>query len=333
MPADDVILEVQGLRTQFSMRQGVLKAVDNLSFSLGRGRTLCIVGESGSGKTVTALSIMRLIDPPGRIVEGRALFKGQDILSLSEEEIERIRGDQIAMIFQDPMTSLNPAFTIGQQIAEGMVVHLGLDERQARKRAIELMGQVGIADPEERYGDYPHQFSGGMRQRVLIAGAIACDPELLIADEPTTALDVTIQMQILKLLRRIQQRLGSALILVTHDLGVVAAMADEVMVMYAGRMVEYGSVHSIFESPQHPYTQGLLRSVVRLEDRHDRELAPIPGLPPDLAALPPGCSFRPRCELAMEECAERFPDFRLGPSGNPVACHLVQGPPLASEAS
>jgi oligopeptide/dipeptide ABC transporter ATP-binding protein len=333
MPAEDVILEVRSLRTQFAMRHGVLKAVDDLSFSLRRGRTLCIVGESGSGKTVTALSIMRLIDPPGRIVEGRALFKGRDLLSLSEDEIQRIRGDQMAMIFQDPMTSLNPSFPIGQQIAEGMIVHLGLDEKKAKEQAIELMGQVGIADPQERYGDYPHQFSGGMRQRVLIAGAIACDPELLIADEPTTALDVTIQMQILKLLRRIQRRLGSALILVTHDLGVVAAMADEVMVMYAGRMVEYGPVGSLFEAPQHPYTQGLLRSVVRLEDRHDRELAPIPGLPPDLAALPPGCSFRPRCELAMAHCADRYPDFRLGPSGNPVACHLVQGPPQTPDAS
>jgi oligopeptide/dipeptide ABC transporter ATP-binding protein len=333
MPAEDVILEVRSLRTQFAMRHGVLKAVDDLSFSLRRGRTLCIVGESGSGKTVTALSIMRLIDPPGRIVEGRALFKGRDLLSLSEDEIQRIRGDQMAMIFQDPMTSLNPSFPIGQQIAEGMIVHLGLDEKKAKEQAIELMGQVGIADPQERYGDYPHQFSGGMRQRVLIAGAIACDPELLIADEPTTALDVTIQMQILKLLRRIQRRLGSALILVTHDLGVVAAMADEVMVMYAGRMVEYGPVGSLFEAPQHPYTQGLLRSVVRLEDHHDRELAPIPGLPPDLAALPPGCSFRPRCELAMAHCADRYPDFRLGPSGNPVACHLVQGPPQTPDAS
>jgi oligopeptide/dipeptide ABC transporter ATP-binding protein len=333
MPAEDVILEVRSLRTQFAMRHGVLKAVDDLSFSLRRGRTLCIVGESGSGKTVTALSIMRLIDPPGRIVEGRALFKGRDLLSLSEDEIQRIRGDQMAMIFQDPMTSLNPSFPIGQQIAEGMIVHLGLDEKKAKEQAIELMGQVGIADPQERYGDYPHQFSGGMRQRVLIAGAIACDPELLIADEPTTALDVTIQMQILKLLRRIQRRLGSALILVTHDLGVVAAMADEVMVMYAGRMVEYGPVGSLFEAPQHPYTQGLLRSVVRLEDRHDRELAPIPGLPPDLAALPPGCSFRPRCELAMAHCADRYPDFRLGPSGNPVACHLVQGSPQTPDAS
>jgi oligopeptide/dipeptide ABC transporter ATP-binding protein len=333
MPAEDVILEVRSLRTQFAMRHGVLKAVDDLSFSLRRGRTLCIVGESGSGKTVTALSIMRLIDPPGRIVEGRALFKGRDLLSLSEDEIQRIRGDQMAMIFQDPMTSLNPSFPIGQQIAEGMIVHLGLDEKKAKEQAIELMGQVGIADPQERYGDYPHQFSGGMRQRVLIAGATACDPELLIADEPTTALDVTIQMQILKLLRRIQRRLGSALILVTHDLGVVAAMADEVMVMYAGRMVEYGPVGSLFEAPQHPYTQGLLRSVVRLEDHHDRELAPIPGLPPDLAALPPGCSFRPRCELAMAHCADRYPDFRLGPSGNPVACHLVQGPPQTPDAS
>ncbi len=325
MQGDDPLLEVRNLRTQFKLKSGLLKAVDGLSFSLRRALTLCIVGESGSGKTVTALSIMGLIDPPGRIVDGQVLFKGRDLLSLGEAQIEQVRGDEIAMIFQDPMTSLNPAFRIGRQIAEGMIVHLGLGEAEARKRAIELMGQVGIPDPIERYDDYPHQFSGGMRQRVLIAGAIACDPDLLIADEPTTALDVTIQMQILKLLRQIQRRLGSALILVTHDLGVVAAMADEVMVMYAGRMVEYGPVDSIFSDPQHPYTKGLLQSVVRLEDRADSELRPIPGLPPNLADLPKGCSFQPRCAVAVERCAQLFPELHPGPSGNPVACHVVEG--------
>ena len=226
MTEDDVILRVEDLRTHFKLKNGVLKAVDGLSFSLRRGRTLCIVGESGSGKTVSSLSIMGLIDPPGRIVEGKIIYKGENLLEFSEKRMEAIRGDQIAMIFQDPMSSLNPSFRIGQQIAEGMMVHRGLGEEEARTKAIEIMGQVGIPDPAARYRDYPHQFSGGLRQRVLIAGAIACEPDLLIADEPTTALDVTIQAQILKLLKEIQTSLDSALILVTHDLGVVAAALE-----------------------------------------------------------------------------------------------------------
>ena len=323
MAGSDVILRVEGLRTHFKLRSGILKAVDGVSFTLREGRTLCIVGESGSGKTVTSLSIMRLIDPPGRIVDGQVMYRDRDLLSLSETQMEEVRGDRIAMVFQDPMTSLNPAFRVGDQVAEGMIVHQGLDPEQAKTRTIELLGRVGIPHPEARYRDYPHQFSGGMRQRVLIAGAIACGPELLIADEPTTALDVTIQAQILRLLKDIQRSLNSALILVTHDLGVVAAMADEVMVMYAGKVVEYGDVETIFERPAHPYTKGLLQSLVRLEDSRDSALSPIPGMPPDLAALPSGCSFRPRCPVAIERCAQDVPALRAGADGQAVACHLV----------
>lgn len=324
MSRDDIILEVEGLQTQFRLKSGVVRAVDGVSFSLRESRTLCIVGESGSGKTVTSLSLMRLIDPPGRIVGGRVTLRGRDLLALSEDEMEQVRGDRMAMVFQDPMTSLNPAFRIGDQIAEGMIVHQGIAEAEARKRTIELLAQVGIPHPEARFRDYPHQFSGGMRQRVLIAGAIACGPELLIADEPTTALDVTIQAQILRLLKDIQRTLNSALILVTHDLGVVAAMADEVMVMYAGKVVEYGEVTRIFENPQHPYTQGLLGSLVRLDDARDSALRPIPGMPPDLAALPPGCSFQPRCPHAVERCLASEPALQLGQDGHRAACHLVE---------
>lgn len=322
----DPILQVEGLRTHFTSRRGVIKAVDGLSFGLEAGKTLCIVGESGSGKTVSSLSIMRLIDLPGRIVDGRIRYRDVDLLALDEAEMEKIRGDRIGMVFQDAMTSLNPAFRIGDQIAEGMLIHQKIDKEDARKRTLELLAQVGIPHPEARYDDYPHQFSGGMRQRVLIASAIACRPDILIADEPTTALDVTIQAQILKLLKEVQRDLNSAMILVTHDLGVVAAMADDVMVMYAGRMVEYADVGTIFERPLHPYTQGLLDSLIRLEDTRDVELAPIPGMPPDLSRLPAGCSFAPRCALATGVCFERYPEL-LGRDGkHQVACHLVTDP-------
>ncbi len=330
MADSEIILRVEDLRTHFGLKSGLLKAVDGVSFTLRAGRTLCIVGESGSGKTVTSLSIMRLIDAPGRIVGGRILYRDQDLTQLSEAELEKIRGDRIAMIFQDPMTALNPAFRVGEQIAEGLLVHQGVDREEARRRTVELMGQVGIPHPEARYADYPHQFSGGMRQRVLIAGAIACSPDLLIADEPTTALDVTIQAQILRLLKDIQRGLESALILVTHDLGVVAAMADEVMVMYAGKVVEYGDVAGIFETPQHPYTKGLLASLVRLDDTPETPLRPIPGAPPDLANLPRGCSFQPRCPVAVDRCLADAPLLRQGVSGHQggagqqVACHLVE---------
>ncbi len=325
------ILQVEGLRTHFTTRRGVIKAVDGLSFGVEAGKTLCIVGESGSGKTVSSLSIMRLVDLPGRIVDGRILYRGTDLLALDEAELEKIRGDRIGMVFQDPMTSLNPAFRIGDQIAEGMLIHQKIDKAEARRRTIELLSQVGIPHPEARYDDYPHQFSGGMRQRVLIASAIACRPEILIADEPTTALDVTIQAQILKLLKEVQRDLNSALVLVTHDLGVVAAMADYVMVMYAGRMVEYADVETIFERPRHPYTQGLLESVIRLEDTREAELEPIPGMPPDLSRLPAGCSFAPRCPSAAEVCVERYPELRGSANGHRVACHLVSDLGAAEE--
>jgi oligopeptide/dipeptide ABC transporter ATP-binding protein len=321
----DALLAVEDLRTHFAKAGRVLKAVDGLSFTLSAGRVLGIVGESGSGKTVTALSILRLIDPPGKIAGGRVLYRGRDLLALPESQMERIRGDRIAMIFQDPMTSLNPAFAIGDQIAEGMVIHHGTEKGEAKRRAIELMSLVGIPHPAARYDDYPHQFSGGMRQRALIAAAIACRPDILIADEPTTALDVTIQAQILKLLSRVQQELKSALVLVTHDLGVVAAMADEVMVMYAGRMVEYSDVATLFTRPLHPYTQGLMQSIIRLDDRRDTPFRPIPGTPPDLSDLPSGCSFRSRCPHAMARCAAEAPLLRPAAAGHRVACHLVEG--------
>jgi oligopeptide transport system ATP-binding protein len=307
MANGDPLLSVEGLRTQFRTERGLITAVEDVGFAVRRGRTLCIVGESGSGKTATALSIMRLIEPPGRITAGRITFDGRDLMTLDERAMEGVRGSRIAMIFQDPMTSLNPSFTIGRQIAEGLMVHRGLGRAEAERRAVEVMGRVGIPDAAQRLHDYPHQFSGGMRQRVLIAGAIACDPELLIADEPTTALDVTIQAQILKLLRDIQRRLSSALILVTHDLGVVATMADEVMVMYAGRVVEHADVRTIFAQPRHPYTKGLLGSLVSIDSARGAAFRPIPGLPPDLARLPAGCAFAPRCPEALDRCQIAVP--------------------------
>ena len=317
------ILTVEGLKTYFRLRSGVLKAVDGLSFSLAPGEVLCIVGESGSGKSVTAQSIMRLIDPPGEVVEGHIRYGGTDLLSLPEQKMERIRGDRICMIFQDPMTALNPVFTIGAQIAEGLREHQGLGRREAKAKAIELLRLVGIPQADARFGDYPHQFSGGMRQRVVIAGAIACQPDILIADEPTTALDVTIQAQILKLLSEIQKRLHSAMILITHDLGVVAAMADRVLVMYAGRMVEYGDVETVFREPKHPYTIGLMDSIIRLGGARDAELRSIPGMPLVPVDPPPGCRFRFRCDEAHERCETETPPPRDLRDGHSVACHLL----------
>jgi oligopeptide/dipeptide ABC transporter ATP-binding protein len=315
------LLEVEDLRTHFALRGGTLKAVDGVSFSVMPGRTLCIVGESGSGKSATALSVMRLIDPPGRIVGGRLLFNGRDLMGLSENEMEAIRGNRVAMVFQNPMTSLDPSFRIGDQIAETILTHERVTKDEARRRAMRLLQSVGIPDAARRYKDYPHQFSGGMRQRALIAAAIACRPDVLIADEPTTALDVTIQAQILRLLRDLQRQMNSALILITHDLGVVAAMADEVMVMYAGRVVEHGDVDTIFHAPRHPYTVGLLHSLVRLEDSRRSALKPIPGVPPSPINLPRGCSFRPRCTRAIERCAGEFPALASVSEGQRVACH------------
>jgi len=317
------LLRVEDLRTYFELGAGTLRAVDGVSFALHPGRVLGIVGESGSGKSATALSIMRLIDPPGRIVGGRVLFKEQDLTRLSEREMEALRGNRIGMVFQNPMTSLDPSFRIGQQIAETLITHERLSPAEARRRTIELLRLVGIPDGERRYDDYPHQFSGGMRQRVLIAAAIACKPDVLIADEPTTALDVTIQAQILRLLADLQRRLGSAMVLITHDLGVIAAMADEVLVMYAGRVVELADVDTIFHAPKHPYTRGLLQSLVRLEDGRDSVLQPIAGAPPNLIDLPPGCPFRPRCVHAVERCAAELPALRKFAAGHQVACHLA----------
>ena len=320
----ETILEVQDLRTNFRLRSGLLEAVDGLSFSVEAGKVLCIVGESGSGKSVTALSILRLIDPPGQISGGRILYRGRDLLTLSEKQMAQVRGDRIAMIFQDPMTSLNPVFTIGQQIAQNLMIHQRLDKTEARGRTIELLKLVGIPHGEGRFNDYPHQFSGGMRQRVLIAAAIACQPDLLIADEPTTALDVTIQAQILQLLSDLQQQLGSAMIFITHDLAVVAALADHVLVMYAGRMVEYGDVWTIFNRPQHPYTRALLDSILDLDDERDAPLHSIPGAPLIPVNQPPGCGFRARCAHAVARCAEERPMPRPAAAGHLAACHLVE---------
>ena len=317
------ILRVEGLRTHFRVREGVLKAVDDISFAVEPGKVLGIVGESGSGKSVTALSILRLIDPPGKIESGRIFYRDNDLLELPEAEMTRtIRGNRIGMIFQDPMTSLNPAFTIGDQIAEGIIAHQPVSREQAHEKTLELLRLVGIPNARERYGDYPHHFSGGMRQRVLIAAAIASEPDLLIADEPTTALDVTIQAQILRLLADLQKRLNSAMILITHDLGVVAAMADEVMVMYAGRVVEHADVETLFRDPRHPYTVGLLDSVLELDEPREAALRSIPGVPPVPVNMPAGCSFRARCTRAIDICAQTYPALRDARVGHEVACHL-----------
>ena len=326
------ILRVKDLRTHFRLRTGTLKAVDGLSFELRPGRVLCIVGESGSGKSVTAQSIMRLIQPPGRIVGGAVSYRDRDLLALGEREMEDLRGNRIGMIFQDPMTSLNPVFTIGEQIVETIVAHRGVNKDEAQARAVELMRLVGIPEPEGRLGDYPHQFSGGMRQRVLIAIAIACEPDVLIADEPTTALDVTIQAQILRLLSDIQKKLGSAMILITHDLGVVSAMADDVLVMYSGRMAEYGDVKTIFCGPRHPYTVGLLDSIIRLDDSRESVLRSIPGLPPVPVDPPPGCAFRDRCDRAMALCGQRDPAPVETRTGSTAVCHAVEAEEAASAA-
>ena len=316
------LLDVRNLETQFRTQDGVVKAVNNVSFYVNRGETLGIVGESGSGKSVTSLSVMRLIpNPPGRISGGEVIFDGQDLLKMSEEEMRDLRGNRIAMIFQDPMTSLNPVLTVGQQITESLILHLKLSNSEARSRAIELLNMVGIPSAAKRIDEYPHQFSGGMRQRVMIAMALACNPELLIADEPTTALDVTIQAQILELIKRLQDDLGMAVIVITHDMGVVAGMSDRVMVMYAGRVVEEGTTSEIFHNPRMPYTIGLLKSIPRLDDAIDRRLEPIRGLPPDLITLPQICAFSPRCDFFKAgECDTQVPPLRSVGANHNAAC-------------
>lgn len=316
------LLEVRNLETQFKTQDGVVKAVNNVSFHVDRGETLGIVGESGSGKSVTALSVMRLIpNPPGKIVGGRIIFDGDNLLDYSEEEMRTIRGNRIAMIFQDPMTSLNPVLTIGRQITESLELHMKMSGSEARKRAVDLLGMVGIPSAGRRLDDYPHQFSGGMRQRVMIAMSLSCNPELLIADEPTTALDVTIQAQILELINRLKNELGTAVIIITHDLGVVAGMTDRVNVMYAGRVVEEGSTSEIFATPRMPYTIGLLRSIPRLDEEDDRRLTPIRGLPPDLINLPQVCPFSPRCDYFVTgKCDQSVPPLRTVGPDHRAAC-------------
>jgi oligopeptide transport system ATP-binding protein len=302
------LLEVRNLTTEFRTDRGPLKAVDDVSFDVESGETLAIVGESGSGKSVTALSVLRLIpDPPGRITAGSVKFDGTELLSLNDAEIRAVRGNRIAMIFQEPMSSLNPSLTVGLQVAEPIVLHRRTPWRKALDMAAGLLRKAQIADPQSRLAAYPHQFSGGMRQRVMIAMALACEPRLIIADEPTTALDVTVQAQILELLKSLTRETGSALILITHDLGVVARHADRVCVMYAGRVVETGPARAIYETPRHPYTIGLMASVPRLDQPVGRKLVPIDGQPPDLASLPPGCAFAPRCRFATARCRDERP--------------------------
>ena len=319
------LLAVKDLRVTFATDDGIVRAVNGLSFDLAPGETLGIVGESGSGKSVTALSIMRLIaSPPGNIEHGSIRFKDKDLLTLGEQQMRSIRGNKISMIFQDPMTSLNPVLTIGDQIAEAIVLHQHKSKAEARKRTIEMLELVRIPDASKRLGEYPHQFSGGMRQRVMIAMALACDPELLIADEPTTALDVTIQAQILDLMRDLQKRLNSAIIMITHDLGVVAEVCENVLVMYAGNMVEYGSADQIFNHPKHPYTWGLLDSLPRLDSSGRRRLVPIEGQPPNLLRLPTGCSFAARCRYAQPKHFELEPPLVDFGDGHVARCWLYE---------
>ena len=321
------ILEVEGLKTYFFTRAGVVKAVDDLSFTLKRGETLAIVGESGCGKSMTALSIMRLVpDPPGRIVGGSVVLNGRDLLKVDENTMRDVRGNEISMIFQEPMTSLNPVMTIGDQIGEAIRLHQNLPESAIATKAVESLRLVRIPEPAQRATEYPHQLSGGMRQRAMIAMALACNPKVLVADEPTTALDVTIQAQILDLMLELQHRLGTALILITHDLGIVAETAQRVIVMYAGRKVEEAEVETIFESPRHPYTRGLVESIPRLPSMRGEAVATgarlteIPGMVPALSDLPPGCLFAPRCALADERCRTTYPPYEEKRSGHWAAC-------------
>ena len=318
------LLEVLNLKTQFQTREGLVRAVDDVSFYLDRGELLGLVGESGCGKSMTALSIMRLVGSPGKIVNGEILFEGRDLLKFSNAEMRHVRGNDIAMIFQDPMTSLNPVFTVGEQIAEALRLHRGLSRTDARTAAVEAMREVAIPDPELRVSDYPHQLSGGMRQRVMIAMALACDPKLLIADEPTTALDVTIQAQILELLNNLRTTRELAVLLITHDLGVVAEVADRVAVMYTGKIVEESPVDELFARPKHPYTEGLLRSVPKLTARDvvkQQRLQTIEGMVPRPSALPAGCHFEPRCPYAMPRCREG--EIPLYPAGDGVVVRCV----------
>jgi oligopeptide transport system ATP-binding protein len=318
------MLEVNNLKTHFKTQDGVVKAVDGVSFSLEPGETLGIVGESGSGKSVTALSVMQLNPrPPVEYPEGEILFEGQDLLEVSEKRMQAIRGNDIAMIFQDPMTSLNPVFTVGNQIREAIRIHQDLSKSEAQEKTVQVLRDVGIANPEQRAKDYPHQFSGGMRQRAMIAMALSCNPKVLIADEPTTALDVTIQAQILELMVDLQEKYGTAIIMISHDLGVVAQIADMVTVMYAGRAVEQGTTDEIFYDPLMPYSWSLLRSLPRLDTAGEVRLLPIQGMPPSLIFLPEGCNFSPRCPFVKDQCHEIDPDLEEKKPGHTAACILT----------
>ena len=324
--AGESVLEVENLQTHFFTNDGVVRAVDGVSYGVRRGETLGVVGESGCGKSVTALSILRLVaNPPGRIVGGAVRLEGRNLLEATETEMEEVRGNEISMIFQEPMTSLNPLFTVGRQISEAIALHQGLSKRDAMDRAVEMLREVHIPEPERRAHEYPHQLSGGMRQRVMIAMALSCNPKVLIADEPTTALDVTIQAQILDLMRETQRTQGQAVILITHDMGVVAENADRVVVMYAGRKVEEAEVDELFDHPGHPYTEGLLGAIPSLETAAHSEtgrgrLNEIEGMVPSLANLPPGCSFAPRCRYASEQCLQDYPPLEHHRPGHWVAC-------------
>jgi peptide/nickel transport system ATP-binding protein len=325
MPSAASLLEIEGLKTHFFTRDGIVRAVDGVSFSVAPGETLAVVGESGCGKSVTSLSILRLIaSPPGRIVEGSIRFQGRDLLALSERGMRDIRGNEISMIFQEPMTSLNPVLSVGRQITETLTLHRGLSKEAAKARAVEMLRLVGIPEPDSRLRQYPHEFSGGMRQRVMIAIALACDPKLLIADEPTTALDVTVQAQILDLMRQLKARTGTAIILITHSLGVVAEMAQRVIVMYGGRKVEEAPVGALFAQPRHPYTRALLSSVPHLRSslagNGKARLAEIAGVVPSLKEAIPGCIFAPRCKHASERCRQSYPPLEQKAAGHWVAC-------------
>jgi peptide/nickel transport system ATP-binding protein len=319
------LLEIKGLKTHFFTEEGVVRAVDGIDLHIDRGETLGVVGESGCGKTVTALSVMKLIPmPPGKIVEGQMLYEGRDLVALPPAQMRKVRGKEISMVFQEPMTSLNPVFTIGEQIAEAIRLHEGLGRRAAMDKTVDMLKLVHIPNPERRVREYPHQLSGGMRQRVMIAMALSCNPKLLIADEPTTALDVTIQAQILELLNELKAKLGMAVMLITHDMGVIAETAQRVMVMYAGKVVEEAPVKELFKEPLHPYTQGLLRSIPRIDTAatHKKRLEAIPGVVPSLLNLPKGCSFEPRCPHAKPVCKDQDPVLKEVRRGHRVSCWL-----------
>ena len=317
----NTLLQVRDLKTYFFTRQGVVKALDGITYDLAEGEMLGMVGESGSGKSISALSLLRLIPyPQGRIMSGEIIFEGRDLVKLDEKEIRRIRGSRIGMIFQEPMTSLNPVLTIGRQISETLQLHLGMDSRTAIQRSAELLEMVGIPDAKTKLGDYPHQFSGGMRQRVMIAMALSCNPRLLLADEPTSALDVTTQAQVLEIIKKLTADFGVAVVLITHSLGLVARYVDRVMVMYAGRIVETAPTRELYAAPGHPYTVGLLKSVPRLDEAAKEKLIPIQGSPPNLIGTPPGCAFLPRCSYAVEKCAESRPELAPVAENHHIAC-------------